>query len=90
MLLRTRCLTTVAIACLGAAASPAEAQEDTVPEWEGSFGVENQDISTRFKLSGFAELSIIRDSDSIATPCDFETAAIGTGAAGQASRVSAT
>jgi hypothetical protein len=53
MLLRMLFLATATTAVLS---QPAHAQEDTVPEWEGSFGVE--DISTRFKLSGFAEMSI--------------------------------
>lgn len=84
---QTRCITMVAIALLAANVMPAEAQEgpapgDSVPEWAGSFGAEG--INTRFKLSGFADLDIIYDTDAIATPCDFVTSAIVTGDATKA------
>jgi hypothetical protein len=43
-------------------------------EWQGSFGVE--DLNTRFKIGGFAELDVIHDSDAIGTPGEFVTSAI--------------
>jgi len=52
------------------AKATAAAQED----WPGSFGLLGTD--TRVKISGFAELDIIHDTDAILTPDAFVTSAI--------------